>query len=103
MDCSLDAWAISATNSPTLPVLSDTLPNASDFAEGLAKTDLSVAFSMKQDETSSNCQYIAAAPHNLESWGDFEFKSGHYSMMQPTIRPLFDTKQFQERQSQSAL
>ncbi|WP_179353078.1 TAT-variant-translocated molybdopterin oxidoreductase [Winogradskyella vidalii] len=73
-----------------------TLPNASDFKEGLAKTELSVAFSMKQDETSSNCQYIAAAPHNLESWGDFEIKSGHYSMMQPTIRPLFDTKQFQD-------
>ena len=73
-----------------------TLPNASDFAEGLAKTDLSIAFSLKQDETSTNCQYIAAAPHNLESWGDFELKTGHYSMMQPTIRPLFDTKQFQE-------
>ena len=73
-----------------------TLPNASDFKEGLAKTELSVAFSMKQDETSINCQYIAATPHNLESWGDFEFKSGHFSMMQPTIRPLFDTKQFQE-------
>ena len=73
-----------------------TLPNASDFAEGLAKTDLSVAFSMKQDETSTNCQYIAAAPHYLESWGDVELKTGHYSLMQPTIRPLFDTKQFQE-------
>ncbi|WP_299115754.1 TAT-variant-translocated molybdopterin oxidoreductase [uncultured Winogradskyella sp.] len=73
-----------------------TLPNASDFAEGLAKVDLSVAFSMKQDETAVNCNYIAAAPHNLESWGDYELKSGHYSMMQPTIRPLFDTKQFQE-------
>ena len=73
-----------------------TLHNASDFKEGLAKTELSIAFSMKQDETSINCQYIAATPHNLESWGDYEFKSGHYSMMQPTIRPLFDTKQFQE-------
>ncbi|NRD24294.1 TAT-variant-translocated molybdopterin oxidoreductase [Winogradskyella litoriviva] len=73
-----------------------TLPNASDFKEGLAKTELSVAFSMKQDETATDCQYIAAAPHNLESWGDFELKTGHYSMMQPTIRPLFDTKQFQE-------
>jgi len=73
-----------------------TLPNTSDFAEGLIKTDLSVAFSMKQDETSTKCQFIAAAPHYLESWGDVEIKSGHYSMMQPTIRPLFDTKQFQE-------
>mgnify|MGYP001828256776 CR=1 FL=1 len=73
-----------------------TLPNAADFAEGLGKTDVSIAFSMKQDETSSICQYIAATPHFLESWGDVEIKSGHYSMMQPTIRPLFDTKQFQE-------
>ncbi len=73
-----------------------TLPNASEFQEGLSKVDLSVAFSMKSDETSSNCNYIAATPHNLESWGDFELKTGHYSMMQPTIRPLFDTKQFQE-------
>ena len=73
-----------------------TLPNAADFAEGLEKTDLSVAFSMKEDETSTKCDYIAAAPHYLESWGDFELKSGHFSMMQPTIRPLFDTKQFQE-------
>jgi molybdopterin-containing oxidoreductase family iron-sulfur binding subunit len=73
-----------------------TMPNASSFAEGLEKVDVSIAFSMKQDETSINCNYIGALPHNLESWGDFEFKSGHYSMMQPTIRPLFDTKQFQE-------
>ena len=73
-----------------------TLPNASDFAEGLKKTDLSIAFSLKSDETASKTQYIAAAPHYLESWGDAEFKKGHFALMQPTIRPLFDTRQFQE-------
>jgi molybdopterin-containing oxidoreductase family iron-sulfur binding subunit len=73
-----------------------TLPNSNDFEEGLKKAELSIAFSMKQDETATICDYIAALPHNLESWGDFELKTGHYSMMQPTIRPLFDTKQFQE-------
>ncbi|GAA3646158.1 TAT-variant-translocated molybdopterin oxidoreductase [Flavivirga jejuensis] len=72
------------------------LPNASDFVDGLKKTKLSVAFSMKVDETSSETQYIAAAPHYLESWGDVELKKGHYGLMQPTIRPLFDTRQFQE-------
>ncbi|MFD1062342.1 TAT-variant-translocated molybdopterin oxidoreductase [Winogradskyella litorisediminis] len=72
-----------------------TLPNAADFAEGLKKTK-SISFSMKQDETSSNCDYIAAVPHSLESWGDLEIKTGHFALMQPTIRPLFDTKQFQE-------
>src|SRR5690606_30718675 len=39
---------------------------------------------------------IAAAPHYLESWGDVELKKGHFALMQPTIRPLFDTKQFQD-------
>ncbi len=73
-----------------------TLPNASDFAEGLKQTDLSIAFSLKADETASKTHYIAAAPHYLESWGDVEFKKGHFALMQPTIRPLFDTRQFQE-------
>jgi MoCo/4Fe-4S cofactor protein with predicted Tat translocation signal len=73
-----------------------TLPNASDFAEGLKKTELSIAFSLKADETASETQYIAAAPHYLESWGDVEVKKGHYALTQPTIRPLFNTRQFQE-------
>ena len=73
-----------------------TLPNASDFAEGLKNTELSVAFSMKEDETSSQTQFIAATPHYLESWGDAEIKKGHFSLTQPTIRPLFNTRQFQE-------
>ncbi|GAA4800301.1 TAT-variant-translocated molybdopterin oxidoreductase [Litoribaculum gwangyangense] len=73
-----------------------TLPNASDFAEGLKKVELSVSFSMKVDETSSETDYIAAAPHYLESWGDVELKKGHYALTQPAIRPLFNTRQFQE-------
>ncbi|MFS4483959.1 TAT-variant-translocated molybdopterin oxidoreductase [Hyunsoonleella sp. 2307UL5-6] len=73
-----------------------TLPNADGFLEGLKNTTLSVAFSQKEDETASECQYIAAAPHYLESWGDVELKKGHYALTQPTIRTLFDTRQFQE-------
>jgi molybdopterin-containing oxidoreductase family iron-sulfur binding subunit len=73
-----------------------TLPNASDFAEGLKQTELSIAFSLKSDETASQSQYIAAAPHYLESWGDVEIKKGHFGLTQPTIRPLFDTRQFQD-------
>jgi molybdopterin-containing oxidoreductase family iron-sulfur binding subunit len=72
------------------------LPNASEFAEGLKKLELSISFSMKADETASETHYIAAAPHYLESWGDVEIKKGHYALMQPTIRTLFDTRQFQE-------
>src|SRR5690606_11047094 len=73
-----------------------TLPNASEFAEGLKQTELSIAFSMKADETASTAHYLAAAPHYLESWGDVELKKGHFALTQPTIRPLFDTRQFQD-------
>src|SRR5690606_22004887 len=55
-----------------------------------------IAFSLKADETASETQYIAAVPHYLESWGDVEIKKGHYALTQPTIRPLFNTRQFQE-------
>lgn len=73
-----------------------TLPNSEAFISGLQKTSLSVSFSMKLDETASKTQYVAATPHYLESWGDIETKFGHYGLMQPTIRPLFDTQQFQD-------
>ena len=71
------------------------LPNAADFKEGLAKVDLTVAFSTNWNETTEIAQYTAASNHYLESWGDVEIKKGHYSLTQPTIRELFDTKQFQ--------
>lgn len=73
-----------------------TLPNAEAFAEAVGKVDMTVAFSMNQNETTEICQYVAASNHYLESWGDVEMKKGHYSLTQPTIRELFDTRQFQQ-------
>ena len=71
------------------------LPNSADFKEGLSKVDLTVAFSTNWNETTEAVQYVAATNHYLESWGDIQIKKGHYSLMQPTIKELFDTKQFQ--------
>ena len=73
-----------------------TLADGAAFADGLKKLDLSVAFSLKEDETALASQYVAAVPHYLEAWGDYEFKAGSFALAQPTIRPLFDTKQFQD-------
>ncbi|MBM1105963.1 TAT-variant-translocated molybdopterin oxidoreductase [Aurantibacter crassamenti] len=71
------------------------LPNTADFKEGVESVDLSVAFSTSWNETTEITQYTAASNHYLESWGDVELKKGHYSLMQPTITELFDTKQLQ--------
>lgn len=73
-----------------------TLAASKDFAEGLKKVKLSVAFSLKEDETAVLSTIAAPAPHYLESWGDVTISKGNYSIMQPTIRPLFDSRQFQE-------
>lgn len=73
-----------------------TMPNSAAFAEGLKKVKLSVTFSMKEDETASLTHVAAAAPHYLESWGDVTVAKGTYSITQPTIRPLFKTRQFQD-------
>jgi MoCo/4Fe-4S cofactor protein with predicted Tat translocation signal len=72
------------------------LPNSKEFVEGLKKAKLTVAFSMKEDETATKTTIAAATPHYLESWGDVTIKRGNYSIQQPTINPLFDTKQFQD-------
>ncbi len=72
------------------------LPNSKDFVAGLKKVSLSASFSLKEDETASVTTIAAAAPHYLESWGDVSITKGTYALTQPTIRPLFNTKQFQD-------
>ena len=72
------------------------LPNAEMFAAGLKKVPFSVSFAMRADETVQQTTLWAPQPHYLESWGDVEFKYGHYGLMQPCIRPLFNTRQWQD-------
>lgn len=73
-----------------------TLPNASAFNDALKKVKLSVCFSMYDDETAINSQFVAVTPHYLEAWGDTEFQAGYFSLMQPTINLLFNTRQFEQ-------
>ncbi|MDT8346381.1 MAG: TAT-variant-translocated molybdopterin oxidoreductase [Flavobacteriaceae bacterium] len=72
------------------------LADSAAFKSGLEKVDVSVACSLRPDETASLCDYIAPIHHYLESWGDTELKAGHYSLTQPTIKSLFNTRQFQD-------
>ncbi len=73
-----------------------TLANAADLAEGIKSLKLSVAISTQNDATANATQYTLPAPHNLESWGDVMVSEGTYSLMQPTISPLFNTRQLQD-------
>ena len=73
-----------------------TLADSALFAEGLKKVKTSVSLSLKEDETASVATIALPVPHYLEAWGDLSLTKGTYSLTQPTIRPLFDTKQFQD-------
>jgi len=73
-----------------------TLADSKLFVEGLKKVKTSVALSLKEDETASLSTIAAPVPHYLEAWGDLILTKGTYNITQPTIRPLFNTKQFQD-------
>ncbi len=64
------------------------------FKAALAKT-VSVSFNGTMDETTEQCKYILPSHHWLESWGDAEPKTGYFSLLQPSINPLFKTRAFQ--------
>ncbi len=66
------------------------------FKKALAKVKTTVSFNDRNDETTELCKYVLPAPHFLESWGDAEIKTGYFSMIQPTIYPLFKTRPFQD-------
>jgi len=70
--------------------------DADGFTKGLKKVPVTVSFNAKLDETATLCKYIVPDNHFLESWGDAEPKQGYYSFIQPTIFPLFKTRQWQD-------
>lgn len=66
------------------------------FKNALDKVDLKVSFSSVLNETSELADYILPSPHYLESWDDVAPAKGFYGIVQPVIRPLFDTRQMQD-------
>ena len=69
------------------------IPDATDFKEGMNSVGLKVSFAGSADETTVLCDYIAPDSHILESWGDVEAKEGTIGLIQPTISPIFNTRQ----------
>ena len=68
------------------------LPEASTFAASLRKVSLIVSVADRLDETASVAHVVCPDHHYLESWGDAEPVAGVVSLIQPTIKPLHDTR-----------
>ena len=72
------------------------LPNALEFNAALSKVDLKISTALSLDETASLCEYVCPDRHYLESWGDAIASFNRVSFIQPTIQPLFNSRQFQD-------
>lgn len=67
-----------------------------EFKTALANVGLTVSMARYADETASGCQFVCPDHHALEGWSDFNPKATHYSLAQPTIRPLNNTRSAME-------
>lgn len=72
------------------------LPVSKAFIDGMSKIPVSVSLATSWDETADLCKYVCPDSHFLESWNDAQPKEGVYSLAQPAIRTIFNTRQFQE-------
>ncbi len=66
------------------------------FEKALQKVGNVVYVGSYNDETARRAKFVAAESHPFESWGDTHPVPGLYSIVQPTIRPLFSTQSFSE-------
>lgn len=73
-----------------------TLPMSLGFERAFKKVPQVIAVSDRIDETAKAAHWVLPEPHALESWGDAEPYKGLYSLRQPSIAPLYQTKSFEE-------
>jgi MoCo/4Fe-4S cofactor protein with predicted Tat translocation signal len=66
------------------------------FAEALNKVEMVVSTASWMDETAKLADIVAPAGHSMENWNEYEFTDGLYSIQQPTIRPMYETRSFEE-------
>ena len=72
------------------------LPNGQAFGEAMKKVKNVIAVNDRIDETGNFADVVAAESHYLESWGDAHPKASVYSLQQPAISPIHDTRSFDE-------
>jgi molybdopterin-containing oxidoreductase family iron-sulfur binding subunit len=71
------------------------LAQGKEFIQGLGKVDLSISFAEKLDETAAQMNFVCPDHNYLECWNDANPYTGIYALVQPTIHPLFNTRQAQ--------
>ncbi|HTY17756.1 MAG TPA: molybdopterin-dependent oxidoreductase [Myxococcota bacterium] len=70
------------------------LPPSAGFKDAVAKVPFVVSFASAPDETTEHAHLVLPDHTPMESWGDAEPRPGVRSLVQPTLRPLYDTRAF---------
>ncbi len=63
-----------------------------EFEKAIKNAKFSMSLTDRMDETAVLCSAAAPLPHYLEAWADFRPVAGEYTVAQPTIKNLFNSK-----------
>jgi len=69
------------------------LPPALGYSAALAKVKVVVTMAEAMNETTAKSGYVLPLNTAFESWGDHQLRSGIYSLQQPVIHPLYNTRE----------
>ena len=76
--------------------LTHNLPMSEALTEAISRVRLAVSFSERSDDFASRAQFVCPDHHPLESWMDAEPVSGVFSLCQPLLAPLGQTRSILE-------
>lgn len=63
------------------------------YEELIKNVPLVITLTESISESAVAGNYILPINHTLESWGDYKTRTGYYSLQQPVIAPLYNTRQ----------
>ena len=69
-----------------------TMPAAADFGGALTQVPFVASLSSSPDETTAQADLLLPTHTALESWGDSNPRHGVRGLIQPVMRPVFDTR-----------
>jgi molybdopterin-containing oxidoreductase family iron-sulfur binding subunit len=69
-----------------------TVPGGMKFREALAKVPVRVSFATFPDDTAKMATHILPQSHFLERWDDYVPQPGVFELVQPVMKPVFNTR-----------
>jgi MoCo/4Fe-4S cofactor protein with predicted Tat translocation signal len=72
------------------------MPVQAKLREAFNNVEMVLYTGDRNDETGRLADYLIVDHHPMENWGDMQAYDGVLSIQQPTIRPLYDTRAFQD-------